>query len=255
MRTCWPLLFLFGCESEALIASEMEQVLFDGQAVVSTQLIALEVLSHTFDESTVGTTTGTLRHGSSCGCPCIERIGDTPPYILNLDYGTQGCLPLSGLLPGSLAGHVVLEHDGRITSATFDGLQLGLEHEIGGTLEGTVNPDVSEIVLSNPQLEASHYQVSLDTTTTIDADAGLRIDGAASVAGDSPSELTAEGVELPWDEIPPPCPSPSGGRMTLSAKAEVSVDFGDPGDGLVTVVRKGRISQPTELCGYRTDLF
>lgn len=253
MRT-WPLLLLIGCESEALIAAEMEQVLFDGQAVIATQLVALEVLSHAFDETTIGTTTGTQRHGSSCGCPCTERVGDTPPYIVSLDYDELGCLPLSGLLPSNMAGHVVLEHDGQTTSATFDGLQLGLTHQIEGTLEGTVSPDVSEIIISNAQIEAGSYTVSLDTTTTIDDD-GLQLHGGAQVAGEAPAPIEITDLQLPWDEIPPPCPSPSSGRMRLSASTEVEVDFASPGDGLVTVTRKGRISQPTDFCGYRTDLF
>ena len=244
------LALLAACESEQLVASEMEQALFDAQAAVAGQLLASEILSHTLDEPTTGATTNTYRHGGENCCPCIERIGEGVPSILTLDYGDIGCVPESNLIPSSLAGHAILEYDGNGAEVTFDDLEVGRDHLITGALEGTLSEDGSKIALI-ATLEAGSHQVEIEATSLI-GDV-VRLDGSAVVSGGG--SLVLRGLELPWERIGPPCPVPESGHAVLTATAEVDVDFAEPGAGFVTVSRKGRVSESVDWCRYRTDLF
>ncbi|MBX2798579.1 MAG: hypothetical protein KTR31_12935 [Myxococcales bacterium] len=240
---------LTGCANEAQIVADMEQALFDSQAAVAVQLLATEMIAHTFDEPS-DTPTTTLRHGESCGCPCIERIGDEPPYILTLDYPDGGCVPLTGLVPGSLSGHAVLEYDGSMASVTFDGLEVGLGNVLTGTVQG--GPPGEAMFPVRADMTAGDYAVTLNTETGLSEATGLFVDGTATV---DEAEVQLSAIDLPWDEIPPPCPSPASGQATRLGGPDVTVDFADPGNGRVTVARRSRVSDAVDYCGYRTSLF
>ena len=245
-------LAIVACEPEDLIVYEMEQALYDSQTAVALQLVGTELISHAFDETDTGTTSSTYRHdGGSC-CPCTDRAGEAPPYILTLDYDEGGCVPDSGLIPSSLAGHAIVEFDGTTAEVTFDGLEVGIDNLITGSLSGTPSPDLTQIDVV-ASMEASGYAADLTATTLIDPDVRIEIDGEAVVTDARP--LTLAGLQIPWERIAPPCPTPEAGHATLEAESTVDVDFADPGAGFVTVSRKKRVSESVEYCGYRTSLF
>ena len=240
------LFFLVGCESEETVVSEMEQALYDSQTALAVQLLSTELLSHTLSEPT----STTLYRHDPAACPGIERSGESPPFVLTLDYGDSGCVPESGLVPSSMSGHAVLEYDGARADVTFDVFEVGLGNEVSGSLSGILSDDGAQIQLE-ADLTAGGYAVTLDTTTVLGE--RVQLEGVATVSAGIP--LTLESLELPWERIAPPCPAPEAGHTHLTATTDVEVDFAAPGGGFVTVTRKGRVSESVDVCGYRSSLF
>ena len=251
MRHTVPMVLLGGCASEALVAQDMERALRLSHVALASQLVATEVISHTLDEPTSPRTTTDLRHGESCGCPCIERDQEAPPFTTRLDYPGTGCVPTSGLVPSLLAGHADLAFDGETVEVAFDELTVRRIHVVEGRFGGSVpGPDDALRVLG-PWRLGSH-DVELDTVTEYRPGIGLTMGGEAVVDGE---RIELVSVDLPWDEIPPPCPSPVAGEARLATTPPVVVHFAQPGGGRVTVERGQRVSENVEYCAYRTDLF
>ncbi|MEZ4241223.1 MAG: hypothetical protein R3F59_34700 [Myxococcota bacterium] len=250
---------LAGCESEAEIAAEMERSLVDANQGLVGVLVATEVM-HLVD----ATPSTTVRHSTTgCGCPCVAKVGDTPPYIVTLDYPTFGCIPDSGLIPTSLAGHTVLDADGATCDVTWDGLLLALEHEVTGDLQGEASADH---VAPKGELTVGPWTATLDLDVAIAPDA-LTIDGdvtSTRKGDDEPRTVSYRGVRLPRETILGQCPAPDDGTAALhhpgwpdkgKEAKDVVVKFAQPGGGSVTVERDDRVSEPTDWCGYTSSLW
>lgn len=254
---------LVGCESDAEIAADMERSLRDANAGLVPALVMAEVF-HQIDVPPDRTS----RHGTeSCGCPCSDKIGVSLPYVLTLDYNVNGCVPDSGLVPTALTGHVVLDFDGADCNATWDGLLVALEHEVGGEITGNVG--VSAVTSSSgiepgvfdPRgaLTIGPWSGDLDLHIEIGADA-VYLDG--SVTADDPEDPRAmqyDGVRLPLASIAGRCPTPDQGLATLvnpdKEQRSAVVRFAEPGNGEVTVQRDDRISEATDWCAYASELW
>lgn len=246
-RTPWLLLpWLVACESEQVVVAEMERGLRATNDAIQASLVTAELFGQVLAPPDT-----TLRHATNCGCPCSEKAGNLP-FVLTLDYAPEGCLPDSGLLPVVVSGHAVLDWDGASAGVTFDLLTVsGLP--ISGAPEVEVGASGAETTLrATGPLTVGGTQVELDQELVIDAD-GLSIDGTAVVDGQEP--LALEGVRIPWEGLAPPCPAPTDGTATLRADPEVLIRLGRPGDGVVTVERRSRVSEQTDLCTYRAAAF
>jgi len=240
---------LVACGVDDDVVAEMERSLYASQGAIAAELIAAEVLlnTHTAPDDV-------LRHGDSCGCPCIERDAATAPYTVSLDYADTGCLPLSGLIPSLLSGHAAVDWDGSLATVTFDGLEVGLDYPVSGTLSGSPASDGSAVQLEG-DLVLGDWQATLDTRATLHDDAIL-LDGTVEVGGTHTGVVTFEAMSLRWRDIAPPCPAPVAGASVLTgAQHAVRVDYADPGDGYVTVTRGNRHSDGVDFCAYRTALF
>ena len=242
------LVALGGCASEATVVQDMEETLRATQVVVAAQLVATELLVQALadPEPEPG-----LRHGDGCGCPCIERIGEGAPLVVEVDYPNTGCLPTSGLIPNTLSGHAVLTYDGDNVTVGFDALALGGGHPVAGTLNGEPALDGSSFGV-DADLTMGTHTVALATETVLNVDDQLTIGGSATVEGAS---FEVRGVQLPWAKLAPPCPTPVGGTVERQSSPRVDVDFASPGDGSVTVHRRRRASDAVDYCAYRVDLM
>lgn len=249
------------------MALDMERSLLDSSTALVGALLATEILVHVDDAPDSGEGTSLrrkpYRHGGpSCGCPCIERADGPPPYIVTLDYDVFGCVPESGLLPTLLTGHAIVEFDGTDARVTWDGLQFSTDsHGVFGELEGSVSSGAGALppgelqaqgeLTIGPETQKLTLQAQLD-------EVGLTLDGEVQLAHDEPRPILFEGVKLPYERMGLPCPTPVAGTATQVHERERKssvVRFGEPGEGTVTVERQDRISQPTDWCGYRSELW
>jgi hypothetical protein len=256
------LLTLAACESEQQVAEDMERALSESNTALLGALLASESLAHVYDEPDT-----TARHGEPlCGCPCIERVGLEPPWLLTLDYAETGCVPETGLLPTALSGHAVVEFDGSECQVTWGGLLFALEHPVSGELGGGVSSDGRALSprgeLTVGAENSSSATFSLDLEVQLDVqdglEGGLTLDGEVTVAHAEPRQILFEGVHLTYTDLQPPCPTPSAGSVTQvheREKKSSTIRFGGAGDGFVTVERDGRVSQPTDWCGYTSQLW
>jgi hypothetical protein len=246
---------LVGCESEQEVAADMERALREANVAVLGALVSAELLTHVYDEPDLQG-----RHGYDvCGCPCTERFGTSAPYILTLDYNPSGCVPESGLLPTAMAGHAIVDFDGTDSNLSWDGLQFALEHPVDGELEGKVTPSDERVAIEAlGTVTIGDEQITVDLDVSID-EAGVTLDGVATVASADPRPLSFRDVVLEWDDISPPCPAPGVGTATLEnpdrKSKDVIVDFARPGDGFVEVTRDGRVSESADWCAYTSDLW
>jgi hypothetical protein len=245
------LLLLVACESEKQVAADMERALSESNTALLGVLVASESLSHVYDEPDT-----TARHGEPlCGCPCIERVGLEPPWLLTLDYAEEGCVPETGLLPTVLSGHAVVEFDGAECQVSWGELMFALEHPVSGELGGAVSSDGRSL---SPQgeLTVGDQTLTLALDVRLDLESGLTLDGEVTVAHPEPRMLVFEGVHLDYQDLQPPCPTPSAGSITqVHEREKKSSVLQFSGDGLVTVERDGRVSQPTDWCGYTSELW
>ena len=268
VRTPKPALFLsllplIACESGERVALDMERALVETNTAIVGALLASEVLTHVYEDPDT-----TLRHtGSTCGCPCIQRIGDFTPYILTLDYPIGGCVPQSRLLPTALTGHAVVEFDGAEGRVTWDSLLFALEHEVTGEMMGEVSPDGS---LVSPRgaltIGDQTMEIAVDALVDPSEGGGITFDGEVTTAphtsaGDEPGEVRAvvfEALSLPYSALSPPCPRPASGSATHvheREKKSALIQFDEPGDGFVTVQRDDRVSEPADFCAYASELW
>ncbi len=232
--------------------AEMERALRTAHHGMAVQLLTLELAGHIFDEPD-----NQLRHGTSCGCPCLDRTGAPPePYTLALEYGQPGCLPQSAVLPAVLGGvaHVAWEPDR--ADVTFDGLELDLEHAVGGAMSATVRQEGDQLIVeATGDLEIGPFSTSHDTRivyspTTVSVDGGVAVDD-----GQQSSDLTWSELVLPTAEIGGDCPAPQAGTAMLTGHPNVQIDFANPGAGAVLLTRGTRVSEPILYCGYDTELL
>jgi hypothetical protein len=110
-------------------------------------------------------------------------------------------------------------------------------------------------------LKVGDWEATLDLHVAIDEDV-LVIDGevrSARPGDEAPRAVRYDGVRLPRETIVGQCPAPDDGQAVLvhpdDPDKDVIVRFGQPGGGQVTVVRKDRVSEPTDWCGYASDLW
>jgi hypothetical protein len=253
------LLLLVACESEEQVAADMERALSESNTALLGALLASESLAHVYDEPDT-----TARHGEPlCGCPCIERVGLEAPFLLTLDYAETGCVPETGLLPTVLSGHAVVEFDGAECQVTWGGLMFALEHPISGELGGGVSSD-GRALSPRGELTIGPTTMSLDIEVQLDLESGVTLDGSVTLSHSSsekdwePRQILFEGVHLTYQDLQPPCPAPSEGTVTQvheRDKKSSIIHFGAAGEGFVTVERDGRVSQPTDWCGYTSELW
>jgi hypothetical protein len=249
-----PMLLLAACESEADIAAEMERALADSSQAMVGILLSTEVMHQVSVPPAA-----TVRHGpDECGCPCTDRVGAGASFVMTLDYADLGCVPVSQLLPTSLAGHAVLEFDGSECGITWDQLVLGLEHAVSGDVTG---PASGSSVSPRGKLTIGPWTGTLDVDVAMEDDA-LFIDGEVTSKqpdDDEPRTVRFDGVRLPRAAILGQCPTPDDGEATLlhpkNDQKNAVVRFAHPGDGQVTVVRDERVSAATDWCGYTSPLW
>jgi hypothetical protein len=239
------LLAVSGCESEEQVAAEMELALQDANEVLVEALLSAEILGQPLEPA------GTLRHGSACGCPCLEQIGVALPTITQLDYDLAACVPTSGLLPTLLAGHAVVEFDGAEADVTWDSLLVGLDQPVTGSLFGGVELGDPAVLSPQGELAVGERQSALDLRLTLEGD-GLRLSGQVTVAAEEPRVLELRDLVLSGQDLAGACPRPSAGTAALlhpKRERKDSVVRFLP-DGQVLVERDGRESQPTDWCAY-----
>lgn len=241
---------MVGCTSETRVVLEMERALILSNVAIAAELVTTEILVRSRAEpSPPPEKTQPLRHGESCGCPCIERIDAGGITVTTLDYPGTGCVPTSGLVPTTLSGHAVLEDDGATAEVTLGALTLGRVHAIEGSIGGAplTGGGTSQVVAD---LQLADHSIQLDCAIVWDPDRTVRLDGIVTIDGEA---LGLDDMAIPVDDIAPPCPSPTTGVATLRGSPPVTVTFG--ADATADVRRRNRVSAGVDLCGYRSELL
>jgi hypothetical protein len=232
--------WLSGCLSDAVVAASMEEALAASNDAVAAALVATELRIHAHEAPDVQ-----LRHATSCGCPCRTKTGEGDFFVMDLDYHAEGCLPVSGLVAGGISGVIVLEVDGPSVRASTAAGGLG-GRPMGGVLEGRV---AGSEVESLGSLEAGDHTLGLDVRASWEG-------GRFAVTGDVEVDgllVSLDGVELGWTGLASACPTPEGGVATVAGDHEVTVTFGE--DGLALAALGRHTSEPTDPCGYASDLY
>jgi hypothetical protein len=255
------LLLAAGCESQAVVAADMERALRDSNDALLGALVAAELLTHVYDEPD---TTG-LRHDTgTCGCPCVSKLGDVP-FVMTLDYPTTGCVPDSGLVPTAISGHAVVDvdQDGECRATPDQTFELGLEHGVAGNLEGEVHgTSEDQDLVAVGELAIGPTTMAVDLALHLDP-SGIQLEGEVTVTPAPKDQevrpIVLDQVTLPWDAVGFPCPRPTAGTATLvhdkNERKNTVVRFAEPGGGTVTVERDGRISEPSDYCRYVSELL
>ena len=269
-RNLWLLPLLSGCGKG--IVDDMQVALSVSNDAIAAALIAAEASAWVDATSNIATgtttstpTTGTgtpptttppgSRHGAPGDCPRISREPDEgAPFTLFADYRT-GCVSGSGLVPAVLSGVMELQGDDGSYTSVHDSMDIALARPILGTIEGTFSdseqPRVTGDILLPETEDRPLLDGSLDLRIVFEPEV-MHLDGTVDVGG---TLVTLEGVSLSSDKISGDCPRPGSGTATLASDPELIVDYAEPAGDEVTVLRKRRASQPTNLCGWESRAF
>ena len=273
-----PLLALFGCGAK--VADEMELALMIANDAVAIALLSAEPAAW-YDATDSGPSGGSggsggtggsggsgatptpagARHGAAGDCPRLDRTPDEgSPWTVEADYKT-GCVSGSGLIPTILSGPLMLAAADDLVQADFDTLTVSLARVATGSWAGMPTGDDRfdfTGTLSLPEAER-HRAIAAEVQLVVAFDEEAErttIDGAMSLdRHDGPVEVRFDGVRLRSSDIPGECPNPNKGVLTVLGSPDRTVDFGEPGNGQVTVMRKQRTSQPARLCSFAADVF
>jgi len=238
------LLLAIACVDEEAIAEEMERGLLATNQAVSATLVGAEVFRWAQAEPTV-----TLRHGTTCGCPCRERTDAADDaFVLLADYAELGCFPDSDLLPWPVQGHVTLLVEDDEAAASIDGFVLDGREEVSGAPRATVAPLGNDAVIDG-RLTVGDMQADLAVTATFEPDA-VRLDGDVTVPDGT---VHLDGVRVFLPDVFGACPTPSSGASSVDADDEpIQVDLG-LGDGDAEASYRDRRSSVVSFCAYRPE--
>jgi len=217
-----------GGSGEQDIAARQEAAAAAAASALSLTLVATELVSHTVDEPT--TTATTLRHDGTCGCPCSDRVGTDDSFVQELDYEQPSCVPITGLLPGRIGGHVWLNYDDGTVEANRSEAWVGDEGEpivlaIEGTFSGQRPLWDAELT---GELSVGEQAVGFEGTS-IAAGTSLQLDG-----GLTSGELSGTFDRLVLSHQPAfdPCPLAVDGTVRFGDVAvrwegeQILVDIG-----------------------------
>jgi hypothetical protein len=228
---------------------EMESALTASNDALTATLVATDI-TRTVDDA-VGSKP--MKAGT---CPEITReVGQ-----IVIDYGT-GCVPESGLVPGTVAGTITLDRDAvaRTVTGSFDALTYD-----GQTLDGTVM--ASYTLLGGATGIDLAQAVDLTLTTgnatihvTSDAQVGVRatnvtLDGNLSIDdGTTERLLGADGIEMAYADLATAaCPLPRAGTLAVTwdqVAVTITFDADSPSTGYATVT-SGVLSGDVPVCDY-----
>lgn len=255
------------------VADEMEQALWDVNDAIAVALLVAEPhawadveVSTTSSTTTPGGTGGTglggsatsgLRHGAAGDCPGLTRLEEGEgAYTVSADYGT-GCVSGSGLTPTVLSGSVSIGVVQDQVGINFSSWKADLSRNVFGTTSGVLGDEPDTVTVSgNVILEDAgsyRYEAAIDLSLNLAGDE-VQIDG--SVNSVDSDRVLLQGVRIRLSDIPGQCPRPYQGVATVTGDTpDRVVDFSGGADALVEVQRKGRRSQPTQLCAFASEVF
>lgn len=262
---------LFACGGR--VADEMEAALEDINDAIAISLLVAEPNAWadvnpetTATVTTTGGTGGTgltgsspsgLRHGAAGDCPELTRTDiDATRYAVEADYG-NGCVSGSGLTPTVLSGVVDIEVEAEQVGLNFTSWKADLSRRVGGTVSGELGTEPDTVAVSGTvhvdDGEGFRYEATLSLDLDLAGDEVV-IDGTVEPVGSDPVRL--DGLRIRLTDIPGQCPRPYLGVATVTGDGpDRVVDFGVGSPGFVAVQRKGRTSQPTELCAFASEVF
>jgi len=237
------LMLAIACVDEEALALEMERGIFASNEAIDAALVASEVFRWTQAEPTV-----TLRHGTSCGCPCRDRTDAGDGFVLLADYAELGCFPDSDLLPFPVQGHITLLVEGDEAAASLDGLLLDAREPVTGAPSATVDALTGAADIRG-RIDVASMAAELDVTVKHEPDA-VRISGDVTV----PSGVVhLDDVRIRHEDVFGTCPTPSDGAARVDAeKGPIEVQLG-LGEGDTEATYRDRTSSVVPYCAYRPD--
>ena len=227
---------------------EMEEGLTAVNDAIGASLVTAEAASYV---------TGASARDASC--PTVTQDGSLTSFTVSVDYGAEGCIPATGLVPYTMAGGLSLTYSNTSLSVGFNQLTCdgnAVDGTITGGFSGLSLTDGVEVSLaSDMAIDWADWPVDLteDFTTNININAAT-LDGEGEVINpDGTYGLDVNEVKFNYEDVFAACPLPSSGDIVVSVNGEditIKFDSKSPNTGEVNVQQGKKKAKNVPLCDY-----